>query len=140
MRVLLDTNVVLDSLLARAPWNVEADDILHAADRGEVVCALTALSIANLFYIGRRLVGLVRARADVRTCLHRFEIVGIDEPTLLNADGLPGGDFEDNVQIAAAVESAVDGLVTRDPRGFAHSPIPVWSPAELLQRLQSQGP
>jgi predicted nucleic acid-binding protein len=140
MRVLLDTNVVLDSLLARAPWNVEADEILRAADRDEVTCALTTLSIANLFYVGRRLVGLVQARADVSVCLRRFELVGVGRQTLFDADALPGNDFEDNVQIAAAVASAVDGIVTRDLSGFAHSPLPVWSPADLLQQLQAEGP
>lgn len=140
MQVMLDTNVVLDSLLARAPWNVEADEILRATDRGEVNCAFSSLSIANLFYIGRRLVGFAQARSDVRVCLQRFEVVGVDRQTLLDADALPGSDFEDNVQIAAAVESAVDALVTRHPSGFTHSPLPVWSPAELLQQLQSQSP
>lgn len=140
MRVLLDTNVVLDSLLARAPWNAESDEILRAADRGDAVCAFTTLSIANLFYVGRRLVGLVQARNEVRVCLQRFDVVGVGRQTLLNADAMPGTDFEDNIQISAAVQSAVDGLVTRDSSGLSHSPLPVWTPAEFLQQLSSQGP
>lgn len=70
MHVLLDTNVILDSMLQRLPWHVEADAILQAAGRGEVTCAVTALSIANLFYVGRRLVGTDRARTGVRICLN----------------------------------------------------------------------
>ena len=53
MRVLLDTNVIVNSMLQRTPWHVEADAIPRAAGRGEATCALTALSIANLFYVGR---------------------------------------------------------------------------------------
>jgi predicted nucleic acid-binding protein len=135
MRVLLDTNVLLDSLLQRAPWHGESDAILQAADRGEVVCALTTLSIANLFYIGRRFVGTAQARTDIRACLNRFDILPISRQTLLDADGLTGNDFEDNIHIAAAVAAGVDAVVTRDPNGFTHCPVPVWSPAELLRRL-----
>ena len=61
MRVLLDTNVILDPMLQRPQWHIDADAILHAAERGEVTCAVTALSIANLFYIGRRIVGTEQA-------------------------------------------------------------------------------
>lgn len=133
--MLLDNNVLLDSVLQRPPWHAEADAILQAAARGAVVCAVTTLSVVNLFYIGRRLVGLDQARAGVRICLTNLEILAVDRQALLNADALPGSDFEDNFQIAAAVAAVIDGIVTRDPSDFRHSPIPVWSPSELLQRL-----
>ena len=42
---------------------------------------------------------------------------------------------EDNVQIASAIEAQLDAIVTRAPAGFAHSPIEVLTPAQLLQRL-----
>ncbi|MBW3541837.1 MAG: PIN domain-containing protein [Planctomycetes bacterium] len=42
MRVLLDTNVILDSMLQRPPWHVDADAVLLAASNGEVSCAATA--------------------------------------------------------------------------------------------------
>jgi predicted nucleic acid-binding protein len=60
MHVLLDTNVILDAMLQRTPWHGDTDAILHAAGRGEVRCAVTTLSIANLFYIGRRMWGCSR--------------------------------------------------------------------------------
>ena len=56
MRVLIDTNVLLDSLLQRAPWNLEADEILRRAQPGVLNFAVTALSLANLYYVGRRVV------------------------------------------------------------------------------------
>ena len=46
MRVLLDTNVILDAVLQRPPWHAEADAILQAAGLGQVVCAATTLSDA----------------------------------------------------------------------------------------------
>ena len=45
MRVLLDTNVILDAMLSRPPWQVHADAILQAAADGRVSCAATAHSV-----------------------------------------------------------------------------------------------
>jgi hypothetical protein len=50
---------------------------------------------------------------------------------------LPGEDLEDSIQIAAAVQSGVDAIVTRDPRGFTASPVPVLTPPELLAKLRN---
>jgi predicted nucleic acid-binding protein len=61
MRVLLDINVLLDALLQRLPWHSDADAILRAAARGEVICATTTLSLATIFYVGREAVGGGRA-------------------------------------------------------------------------------
>ena len=73
----------------------------------------------------------------VRKYLAAFAILPIDKQTLLDADALPGNDFEDNILIAASVTAALDAIVTRNPTDFSHSSIPVWSPAELLKRLSS---
>ena len=135
MRVLLDVNVILDALLQRAPWHQQADAILTAAAKAQVTCTATTLSLATTFYVGRKAVGNAAARAGVRRYLGAFIILPIDKQTLIDADALPGNDFEDNIVIAAAMTASVDAIVTRNVADFAHSPIPVWEPAELLKRL-----
>lgn len=117
MRVLLDTNVLLDSLLARPPWHLDADEILRRAQPGVLDLTVSALTVVNVFYIGRKLVGAARARQDVRRCLTGFEILPVDVQTLLDADALPGGDFEDNVQMAAAT-ARLEFIVTRNVADF----------------------
>lgn len=138
MRVLLDTNVILDALLQRVPWHIEADAILRAAAGGQLACAATSLSLANVFYVVRRVEGAGKARVAVRICLQAFDILAVDAQTVSSADALPGADFEDNLQIAAAVQAKTDAIVTRDPAGFAASPIPVLTPAGLLQQISTR--
>lgn len=135
MRALLDTNVVLDSLLARIPWHVDADEILRRSQPGVTDLAVSALTVANLFYIGRKLVGSARARQDVRTCLTAFQILPIDERTLLAADSLPGNDFEDNLQIAAAAAAHLDYIVTRNVADFSASSIRAVTPSQFIALL-----
>jgi predicted nucleic acid-binding protein len=140
MRVLLDVNVILDSMLQRKPWHVETDAIFQVAALGKLSCATTPLSLATVYYVGRRVVGTTQARADIRNFVKALEIVPMTRQTLIDADALAGKDFEDDLQIAAAVAATVDAVVTRDASGFSHSPIPVWTPTELLQRLQNASP
>jgi hypothetical protein len=111
--------------------------MMFCAAQGRVRCAVTTLSLATSFYIGRKAMGTAAARAGVRGYLTGFEVLSIDKQSLLDADALPGTDFEDSIQIAAAVAAAVDAIVTRNVADFSHSPIPVWDPAELLKRLSS---
>ncbi|HVA50683.1 MAG TPA: PIN domain-containing protein [Pirellulales bacterium] len=135
MRVLLDTNVVLDSLLARAPWHVDADEILRRSQPGVLDLAVSALTVANLFYIGRKLVGAAQARLDVQRCLAAFEILPLDKQALTDADSLPGNDFEDNLQMASAALAKLDLIVTRNLADFAGSPVRVVTPPQLLALL-----
>ena len=81
MRVLLDTNVILDAMLQRAPWHQEADAILQAAANGQVTCAATTLTLATTFYVGRKAVGNAAARAAVRRYLGAFTILPADKQT-----------------------------------------------------------
>jgi hypothetical protein len=54
---------------------------------------------------------------------------------LVAARGFQGNDFEDNLQVASAVADFIQGIVTRNPKDFADSPIPIYTPKELLQIL-----
>ncbi len=59
----------------------------------------------------------------------------VDRTTLEMATTFPGSDFEDNLQIACAVEARLDAIVTRNPKDFAGSPVQILTPAELLALL-----
>ena len=69
MRILLDTNVVLDVLLKRDPWQADASAIWLAIDGGSITAYLTASSVTDIFYVARRLTDIVRARQSVQVCL-----------------------------------------------------------------------
>ena len=71
----------------------------------------------------------------MRMCLATLEVVPVGRHELERADAMPGSDLEDNVSLACALAASLDAIVTRDPTGFAGSPIPVLSPAELLALL-----
>jgi len=134
MRVLLDTNVLLDVLLNREPWVKESSAVWQAHDDGRVVGHVMACALADIFYIARRLKGLETAFEAVGVCLDAFVVCGVERQTLEQARALPGNDFEDNLQIACASSTGLDAIVTRD-KGFSSTTVSVLTPEEFLQRL-----
>jgi predicted nucleic acid-binding protein len=135
MTVLLDLNVLLDALLGREPWRAEADAIWDANREGRIGGRVSAAALPTLFYVIRKQEGLARAHLAIANCLRSLEIVPVDRKVLEIATTLPGSDFEDNLQIACAVEAKLDAIVTRNPKDFADSPVPVLTPTELLALL-----
>jgi predicted nucleic acid-binding protein len=118
MRVLLDTNIVLDLLLEREPWRAEAGAIAEASADGRIEAHVCASSITDVFYISRRLVGIERARRVVRACLDTLQVVSVTRELLVAADQRGGRDYEDNLQVECAIAARLDAIVTRDPRGL----------------------
>jgi predicted nucleic acid-binding protein len=135
MRVLLDLNVVLDLFLVRKPWCDDSAAIWDANSRRQIDAHLSSASFPTLFYLVRKHGGRSLAQRAVTDCLNSLAIVPVDVSSLRLAAMGPGGDFEDNLQVASAVEAKLEAIVTRDPNGFAGSPLPVLTPTEFLAKL-----
>jgi predicted nucleic acid-binding protein len=135
MKALLDTNVVLDLMLEREPWRAEAEAIAQAGADGHLQGHVCASSITDIYYISRKIAGAARARIIVRTCLAQPQVVSVTRDLLDAAERRGGSDFEDDLQIECALVASLDAIVTRDPKGFAGSPVPVLTPTELLAQI-----
>jgi len=136
VRVLIDTNVVLDFLLEREPFFQDVELLFQAIDSGQVIGYVTATTLTDIFYIARRHTrSFVQARQAVSETLTGMVICSVDRAILEAAFRSGVVDFEDAVQIACAVAQGLEAIVTRDTQGFLSSPVPILSTQELLQRL-----
>jgi predicted nucleic acid-binding protein len=140
MNVLVDLNVLLDVFLNRAAWVADSAAVLQANHDGRITIHVSAVTLPTIFYIVRRQAGIPQALAVVDECLASFRIVAVSGTTLSLARTWAGNDYEDNVQIACAVEATVDAIITRDPHGFTGAPTPVLTPADLVARLAGGTP
>ena len=136
MRVLIDTNIVLDFLLQREPFFQDAELLFQAINVGQVIGYVTATTLTDIFYISRKhTCSVEQARQAVSETLTVMIICPIDRAVLESAFNSGLVDFEDAVQIFSAVAQGLDGILTRDNKGFLSSPIPVLSVQDLLQQL-----
>ena len=69
-----------------------------------------------------------------------LEIIPVLRTTLELARTLAGSDYEDNLQLACALETQMEGIVTRDRNGYRGATIPILSPADLIAQLAQATP
>lgn len=135
MKVLFDTNVILDHMLAREPHVESAERLLSLVDSGAVdgmICATTATTI---HYLASKAVGAKRAAEYLRTLLSIFDVACVDRDILASALDAGFADYEDAVLHEAALSAGGSAIVTRNGKDFTRSTIPVFDPPELLAAI-----
>jgi predicted nucleic acid-binding protein len=138
-RLFLDVNVVLDWLLWRPPFAVNAQALWALAEGGAIEAVIPAHGVTTAFYLAQRGRGARFASQTVASMLEIARVAPVDESVLKRALALQWADFEDAVCAAAAEAAGCDLLVTRDATGFRESPVPVVDPGTALALLDSAG-
>lgn len=139
MRILLDTNVLIDYLMKREPYKCSAESILNACISDELKGCIAGHSISNLFFILRKTFS-VDERRDILGVLCRIlTVAGIDEDMIVRALQNTGfTDFEDCLQMECAREFEAEFIITRNLADFQHSPIPAISPDEFIGKYMQE--
>ncbi|MBD2569343.1 PIN domain-containing protein [Anabaena lutea] len=119
MKVLFDTNVLLDALLAREPFVTEAAFLLEAVESGQIEGFMSATTVTDVHYlVGRQTKSAEVAITAVTKLLALMEVCAVDRGVLEQAIELKLADFEDAVQVASAINWNLEAIVTRDTSGF----------------------
>ncbi|MBP0031066.1 PIN domain-containing protein [Roseofilum sp. Guam] len=132
MRILIDTNVVLDFLQEREPFVDSAARLFERIDAGEIEGFIAATTITNIYYIVRKTAGRQVAQDAIAQVLSDLNICPVNLDILEQALRLNFEDFEDAVQYVCAVGYNVDAIVTRDASGFLSAEIPVVLPENFM--------
>ena len=136
MQVLIDTNVLLDFLLEREPFQQDAAKLFEAIESGQIIGHITATTLTDIFYIARKHThSLELTREAVSNALDTMNICSVNRSVLESAFASGLTDFEDAVQIYSAIAQSLDAIATRDAKGFVSSSIPVYAVQELLEKL-----
>ncbi len=134
-RVLLDTNVVLDVLLRRAPHYAASAAVWSAVETRQTEGLLSGHAIATIFYLIRKESGSANARRIIASILQVFRVAAVDESVIKEALRVDAPDFEDSIVAAAAFLADCDYIVTRDPRGFRKSRVRPLGPEAVIPIL-----
>jgi predicted nucleic acid-binding protein len=132
MKVLFDTNVVLDVLLAREPHANVAAQLFALIDGGLLEGVLCATTIITVHYIATDAVGRKKAQKHLRELMTLFDVAPVDRNVLARAMDLEFPDFEDAVLHEAGRAFGAAAIVTRNRKDFGNASLPVFDPIELL--------
>ena len=134
MKLLIDTNVVLDVLLRREPFFRTAAEVLNLTQRDDVREYVSASAITDIYYIANK---QLKDRAAVRDLLERLlkivSVAAVSEQEIRNALNLTWADFEDSVQYSVALLNEMDGIVTRNPDDYQEANMRIWRPEQVLE-------
>ena len=136
MKILVDTNIILDVLLKREPHIKAAHIIMTKCADREITGYLAAHSIPNIFYVLRKEYSQEERRKFIRNLCEIFRISDLNAEKIISAiDNEQFSDFEDCLQEECAVAEVVDYIVTRNPADFKKSRVKVIEPDDFVRLL-----
>jgi predicted nucleic acid-binding protein len=139
VKVLVDTNIILDLLLDRSPHAKAAAQIFALIERNVVSGYLCATTLTTVHYLATKVVGRTESLDEIGKLLRLFEVAPVNRSVLqgaLEAEGFV--DFEDAVLHEAARQVDAVALVTRNERDFKKAVLTVYGPNELVNILAAQ--
>lgn len=132
MRILIDTNVILDLLLDREPFSRHSALLISEIEKGRITGVLCATTITTIYYLLRKFLDKENAEKSIDLIFSLFDIAAVNRAVLETAIKMKFNDFEDAVIYASAIHSNCDVLVTRNIKDFKANDIP----AEFLKILE----
>jgi len=130
---LLDSDVVLDFLLKRTPFNVVAKELFTLALNEKIEICISSLAIANIYYLLQKAIGKAESLILIREILNFSKILSVGQHEILEAIISDFLDLEDSIQHQTALNnSKIKGIITRNIKDFKKSKLPVYSPESFL--------
>ena len=136
MRLLIDANILLDVLQKREPHYKYSSIIWKLCEAGKAQGFVSVLTFMNLAYILRKELTPEKITDTYKALSLIFTFEDLTQNDVTNAIEMGLKDFEDAVQIQTAQRVGADFIITRNVKDFMKSPVPAYTPVELIQRIE----
>ena len=133
MKLLIDTNIVLDVLCNLKGFVENSSKIFKLCETKMIEGYLSAISIPNIAYILRKELSIEKLKTIIVKLNIIFSIIELKPNDLILATDLYFNDYEDALQSVCAKRINADYIVTRNTKDFKNSPIKAITPEELLK-------
>jgi len=137
MKVLFDTNVILDVLLDREPFVNDSIWLLSKVEQSEITGFVCATTITTIHYLATKAIGANAALRHISSLLSLFVIAPVNRLVIESALKSKFNDFEDAVLHESALHAGAKYIVTRNSIDFKNSKLSVFEPRELVNTLKS---
>ncbi|MBQ8928369.1 MAG: PIN domain-containing protein [Oscillospiraceae bacterium] len=135
MKILVDTNVILDVLCNRPDFVEASSMIWKLCEVDKIEGYVSALSVPNIVYILRKELTPQKTEQLIGQIMMIFRIVDLRSADLKAAAEMVTADYEDALQMCQANRIHADYLITRNIRDFKDRKVPALKPSELLERI-----
>lgn len=137
MTILLDTNIIMDALQERSPFDIAAKEILLYEQSGKIKCVFTANALSDIFYLYSKVRSKKEAKIALRFLINTYGVVPITQNDCIQALALPNDDFEDGLVEVCAKKAGADYIISRDSE-FKEiaTEVKVITPDEMIEMLK----
>ncbi|MDQ7095560.1 PIN domain-containing protein [Desulfosporosinus sp. PR] len=133
MNVLIDTNVILDAVIGRIPYQVSAEKLFLLAAENKLNAFITASSVTDIYYlIQRHFRNVDQAKQVLGKLFALFPVLEVTGSDCEKALKMPVEDYEDALLAACAKRKKLDLIITRNLKDFSDSPVKAVAPDDFL--------
>ena len=137
MRVLIDSNIILDYIAKREPHAISARLIFKMCACNEIEGFISAHTVSNLFYILRKDLSVAKRKEILLKLCQVFTVLGIDDIKLISSlENENFNDLEDCLQDECANDFNADYLITRNVSDFKNGKVKTIEPNEFLSMVK----
>jgi predicted nucleic acid-binding protein len=137
MRVFLDSDVILDCVLARPDFKEDASMILNLCETGTIEGLTSTLIVANCHYVFSKQENAAKSRDVIARLRALLRVCAVGDHELSEALVSNFSDLEDGIQYFTALNNQAAVIVTRNTQDFKAAAIPIMTPRELLVSLNA---
>jgi len=136
MKVLIDTNIILDVILKRSPFEKDSYKVLKYAEEGLIEGYIASFVVTDLYYFIAKELGNDKATKAIKALLNIVKLVTVTKKDIGKAiENSTINDLEDALQIQCAKKIKADFVITRDNK-LKKLMIKAISPSEFVERFQ----
>ena len=135
MKVLIDTNIILDVLCKRPDFYKDSAKVFKLCEVKRISGVISALSIPNIMYILSMDLDSEKTKEILDNLSLIFSIADLKADDLKKAADMQFKDYEDAVQSACAARIKANYIITRNIGDFTMSKVAAIKPIELLERI-----
>ena len=136
MKVLIDTNVVLDVLGKREPFVEHSTAILMLAGSQKISASITANTVTDIYYLLRKHISSKEAVKEAMLGLMDvLDVVDVTRNDCIKAFDLLIADYEDALLVHCAKRTKAEYIITRNTKDFINSPVEAIAPEDFLIRF-----
>lgn len=142
MRLVLDTNILVDAAMSREPHVASADKLFALGGLGEFELWMGSSQVTDLLYMitdGGKPSLAEEARREMVLLRKRVHVYATNEADYDAVAASTWTDLEDAFVYQTAVAVKADAIITRDKTGFVKSPLRVFDYEGLFDYLESEG-
>ncbi len=135
MKVMIDTNVILDVLCKRPDFYEDSAKIFKLCEVKKISGVMSSLTVSNIYYILRKELDAVKTKEILDILFLIFSVADLKADDLKKAVDTKFRDYDDAVQSACAVRIKANYIITRNTGDFTESKVAAINPAGFLERI-----